>query len=707
MQKKQVEIIADRMQLSERKILGTLQLLQDGSTIPFIARYRKEATGSLDEVQIASIEKEWKRLQELEKRRETILKTIGDQGKLTENLRQRVLACYELNELEDLYLPFKPKRRTRGTMAKEKGLEPLARVIFKQQDHRLQQLAASYLKKEVPNVDEALQGARDIMAEWINEQERARSIVRKAFAHSALISCKVIRSKREEAAKYQDYFDYHEPLRKCPSHRMLAIRRGEAEGYLRISLAPEEEPVIRTLNNYFLKGRGPASREVELAIEDAYKRLLEPSIETEFRQSSKSRADEEAINVFATNLQQLLLAPPLGQKKVLGIDPGFRTGCKLVCLDENGDLLREDKIFPHPPQSNSEQARRKVQSLVQSYAVEAIAIGNGTAGRETMAWCQKIDFGKPVEIFLVNEAGASIYSASDVAREEFPDYDVTVRGAVSIGRRLMDPLAELVKIDPKSIGVGQYQHDVNQVQLRDRLTQVVEQCVNQVGVNLNTASKHLLMYISGLGPTLAQNIINFRSEISAFHSREELNQVPRMGAKAFEQSAGFLRIRNGKNPLDNTAVHPERYPIVERMAKDMGVNVQALIQNEDLRKKIDVNNYISKGVGLPTLQDILKELEKPGMDPRGEAKAFQFANIHSIDDLSEGMVVPGVINNITNFGAFVDIGIKESGLVHISQLANRFIKNPAAVVSLNQQVKVRIIEIDRKRSRIQLSMKDV
>lgn len=704
---KHINLIADQLHLPTKKVAGTLSLLEGGATIPFIARYRKEATGSLDETQIAAIEKEGKRLSELEKRRETILQTIEDQGKLTDNLRQRILSCYDATELEDIYLPYKPKRRTRGTMAKEKGLEPLAEVLFSQDKQNAEQLAQAFINDEVANVEEALQGARDIMAEWINEDEKARNRVRRAFARDAMITCKVARGKEEEGAKYRDYFDYQEPLKKCPSHRMLAIRRGESEGILRVIIEPEEEPTVYGLEKLFLKGYGAATQQVKEAITDAYKRLLSPSIETEFRQSSKGEADQEAIEVFALNLRQLLLSAPLGQKRVLGIDPGFRTGCKVVCLDESGNLLRNETIYPHPPQSDEYGARKTLQHLVDRFNMDAIAIGNGTAGRETMALCQKMDFGKPVQVFLVNEAGASIYSASDVAREEFPDHDVTVRGAVSIGRRLMDPLAELVKIDPKSIGVGQYQHDVNQPQLRDSLTQVVESCVNSIGINLNTASKHLLTYVSGLGPTLAQNIVDYRTQNGAFLSRKALLKVARMGDKAFEQSAGFLRIRDGKNPLDNTAVHPESYSIVEQMAKDLGVTVQSLIEDAQVRKSINLNRYTTETVGLPTLKDIMKELEKPGLDPRGEAKAFQFANIKTIDDLHEGMVVPGIVNNITNFGAFVDIGIKESGLVHISQLANRFVKNPAEVVSLNQEVEVRVMEIDRKRGRIQLSMKEV
>lgn len=707
MSEQHISIIADRLQLPSRKVAGTLNLLNDGATIPFISRYRKEATGSLDETQIAAIEREGRRLTELDKRRETILQTIQEQGKLTDSLRRRIEGCWDSTELEDIYLPYKPKRRTKGTMAKEKGLEPLAEVLYKQEAGQIEKLAQSFLNEEVPSVEEALQGARDIMAEWINEDEQARNRVRRSFERDAIITSKVARGKEEEGAKYQDYFDYQEALKKCPSHRMLAIRRGESEGILRVIIEPEETPTLFNLEKLVLKGHGPATEQVKLALSDAYKRLLAPAIETEFRQSSKTKADQEAIEVFAQNLRQLLLSAPLGQKRVLGIDPGFRTGCKVVCLDENGNLLYFEAIYPHPPQSDEYGAKKALQYLADHYQIEAIAIGNGTAGRETMSLCQKTDFGRRIQVFTVNEAGASIYSASDIAREEFPDQDVTVRGAVSIGRRLMDPLAELVKIDPKSIGVGQYQHDVNQPQLRESLTQVVESCVNSIGINLNTASKHLLTYVSGLGPTLAQNIVDFRAQNGTFTSRKALMKVPRMGDKAYEQCAGFLRIREGKNPLDNTAVHPERYALVEKMAADLGVDVESLIQDAALRKAVDLKRYATDAVGLPTLKDIMKELEKPGLDPRGEARAFQFADIKTIDDLHEGMVVPGIVNNITNFGAFVDIGIKESGLVHISQLANRYVKNPLDVVSLNQEVQVRVMEIDRKRGRVQLSMKEV
>ena len=700
-------LVAERTGLARKKVFSTLQLLSEGATIPFIARYRKEATGLLDEVEIADIQREHKKLEELEKRKQTVLSAIAEQGKLTDELRRRIERTFDATELEDLYLPYKRKRKTRASKAREKGLEPLAEQLMQQQDGQAERAAQAFVNAEVPDVEAALQGARDIIAEWVNEDEKARHKVRHAFRKEATIRSKVARGKKEEGAKYKDYFDYEEPLKKCPSHRLLAIRRGEEEGILRVYISPDEEGTIYRLQRYYTNGNGSAAGQVKAAVEDSYKRLLGPSIETEFRNMAKAKADEEAIDVFTTNLRQLLLTPPLGQQRTLGIDPGFRTGCKVVVLDESGKLLRHTAIYPHPPQKDEYQAVKTLKQLVQQFEIEAIAVGNGTAGRETLGLCRKIDFGRPLNIFSVNEAGASIYSASEIAREEFPKEDVTVRGAVSIGRRLMDPLAELVKIDPKSIGVGQYQHDVNQTRLKESLDQVVESAVNSVGINVNTASKHLLTYVSGLGPTLAQNIVQYRAENGPFHSRRQLNKVPRMGAKAFEQCAGFLRIRDGKHPLDNTAVHPESYPVVEQMAADLGCTVQDLIEQPSLRQQIELRRYITDTVGLPTLKDIMKELEKPGLDPRGQAQSFEFANIHSIQDLQPGMVVPGIVNNITNFGAFVDIGIKESGLVHISQLANKFVKNPADVVSLNQPVQVRIMEVDTQRKRIQLSMKDV
>lgn len=708
MNKQHIPLIADTLQITPRRIENTIQLLAEGATIPFISRYRKEATGSLDEVQVAEIQREWKKLEELDKRKETVLSAIEEQGKLTDDLRRRIADCWNATELEDLYLPYKRKRKTRASVAREKGLEPLAEAIFAQKDHRVAELAGRYLTDEVPSVAEALQGARDIIAEWINEDEKARNNVRRQFRRDAVIRSKVARGKEEEGEKYRDYFDYQESLKKCPSHRLLAIRRGEEEGFLRVSISPDEEQTLYQLERQYLRGQGAAAEQVKEALQDGYKRLLAPSIETEFRNLAKEKADAEAINVFTTNLRQLLLAPPLGQRRVLGIDPGFRTGCKVVCLDDSGRLLHNETIYPHPPQSDEFMAKRTLEHLADQFQIEAIAVGNGTAGRETMSLCQSIRFDRPVQVFMVNEAGASVYSASEIAREEFPDHDVTVRGAISIGRRLMDPLAELVKIDPKSIGVGQYQHDVNQTHLKESLDQTVESCVNAVGINLNTASKHLLTYVSGLGGVIAQNIVDYRSEHGPFESRQELKKVSRLGDKAFEQCAGFLRIRGGRHPLDNTAVHPESYHIVERMAKDLGCTIEDLIENAALRKKINLQRYVSETVGLPTLNDIMQELAKPGLDPRGEAKAFSFdKNVKSIEDLHEGMVLPGIINNITNFGAFVDIGIKEGGLVHISQLANRFVKNPADVVSLHQQVMVRVVSVDIKRKRVQLSMKDV
>jgi uncharacterized protein len=708
MNRQHIPIIADTLQITPRRIENTIQLLAEGATIPFISRYRKEATGSLDEVQVAEIQREWKKMEDLDKRKETVLSAIEEQGKLTDDLRHRIADCWNATELEDLYLPYKRKRKTRASVARENGLEPLAQQIFAQKDHRVEELAGRFLTEEVPGIEEALQGARDIIAEWINEDEKARNSVRRQFRRDAVIRSKVARGKEEEGEKYRDYFDYEESLKKCPSHRLLAIRRGEEEGFLRVGISPDEEQTLYQLERQYLRGHGAASEQVKQALHDGYKRLLAPSIETEFRNLAKEKADAEAIQVFTTNLRQLLLAPPLGQRRVMGIDPGFRTGCKVVCLDDSGQLLHNETIYPHPPQSNEFMAKRTLEHLADQFQVEAIAVGNGTAGRETMSLCQSIRFDRPVEVFMVNEAGASVYSASEIAREEFPDHDVTVRGAISIGRRLMDPLAEFVKIDPKSIGVGQYQHDVNQTQLKESLDQTVESCVNSVGINLNTASKHLLTYVSGLGGAIAQNIVDYRSEHGPFESRRELKKVSRLGEKAFEQCAGFLRIRGGRHPLDNTAVHPESYHIVEQMAGDQGCTIEDLIRNAALRKKINLQQYVSETVGLPTLNDIMQELAKPGLDPRGEAKAFSFdKNVKSIEDLREGMVLPGIVNNITNFGAFVDIGIKEGGLVHISQLANRFVKNPADVVSLHQQVMVRVVSVDIKRKRVQLSMKDV
>jgi len=697
--------IAFNLNLPKKSVENTVALFETGATIPFISRYRKEQTGSLDEVQIEDIHSEMTKFKDLQKRKETILKAIEEQGKLTDDLKRRIQDTWEPIILEDIYLPYKQKRKTRATVAKEKGLEPLAKELYRQQLDNVDGMAEKFLSNDVENIDDALQGARDIISEWLNEDEAVRAMVRIALSQGATIKSKVARGKQEAGEKFKDYFEFEEPLNRCPSHRLLAIRRGEDEGFLRVSVAPDEEDTLYRMERKVVKSRTESSHQVKLALEDAYKRLLQPSIETEFRNLSKEKADDEAISVFAENLRQLLLSPPLGQKRIMGIDPGFRTGCKVVCLAENGDLLKNTNIYPHPPQNKKFETEQELKMLVDQYDINAIAVGNGTAGRETISLCKSIDFGKKVEIFSVNENGASIYSASKIAREEFPDHDVTVRGSVSIARRLMDPLAELVKIDAKSIGVGQYQHDVNQVKLRDRLDRVVESCVNSVGINLNTASKHLLNYVSRLGSTIAQNIVDYRTENGAFTSRKQLQKVPRLGGKAFEQSAGFLRITDAKNPLDNTAVHPESYHIVKAMAKDLGCEIQDLIDKEELRKQLDLRSYVSNEFGLPTLQDIVKELAKPGLDPRGEAKSFEFADIHSIEDVNVGMIIPGIVTNITNFGAFVDIGVKQDGLVHISQIANKFVKNPADVVSLNQKVQVKVIDLDVGRKRINLSMK--
>ncbi len=699
--------IAQKLKIHIRQVEAVLELLETGATIPFISRYRKEATGSLDEVQIGDIQDWLKKLTELEKRRESILATIEEQGKLTPELRAAILAADTMTELEDLYLPYKQKRKTRGSMAIEKGLEPLAKRIFSQKDKEVASLAQQFLNEKVASVEDALQGARDIIAEWVAEDKTARDRVRRHFERGAFITSKLVKNKEEEAKKYQDYFDCDEKLDKTPSHRLLAMRRGEEEGFLRVGIAPDEEMAVQSLDEMFVIGSGAAANQVAVAVKDSYKRLLQPGIETEFRNASKEKADLEAIRVFVENLRQLLLAAPLGEKRVLGIDPGFRTGCKVVVLDANGNLLHNTTIYPHLGQNQNFESQHQVLDLVKKYKIEAISVGNGTAGRETIDFLNKLKFENPIEIFQVSEAGASIYSASEVAREEFPDHDVTVRGAVSIGRRLMDPLAELVKIDPKSIGVGQYQHDVNQTQLKESLDRSVESCVNAVGINLNTASKHLLTYVSGLGPTLAQNIVQFRAENGAFKSRSELKKVARLGEKAFEQCAGFLRIREAKNPLDNTAVHPERYELVQEMAKDLGCTVQNLLADREKRQGIDLKKYVRGDVGLPTLQDILKELEKPGLDPRGAPKPFEFSNVRSIEDLHVGMVLPGIVTNITAFGAFVDLGIKDSGLVHISQMSNRRVNNPLEVVKLQQQVMVRVVEVDLGRKRVALSMKDV
>lgn len=703
------QMIATALKLPVHRVENTLKLLQGGATIPFISRYRKEATGGLDEVQIGDIHTRYEKLCELAKRKETVLSTIEEQGKLTDTLRERISNCWDATELEDIYLPFKPKRKTRAEAARQKGLEPLAMLLLMQRENNLSARVRQFVKGDVKDEEDALKGARDIIAEQVNEDERARNLIRNQFSRQAMITSKVVKGKeKEEAAlKYRDYFDFSEPLKKCTSHRLLAIRRGETEGILKVSITPDDESACtERLERQYVHGNGECSAQVAEAVNDAYKRLLKPAIETEFSALNKEKADEEAIRVFAENLRQLLLAPPLGQKRTMGIDPGYRTGCKVVCLDAQGTLLHNEAIYPHPPKSETALAGRKLVKLVEQYKIEAIAIGNGTASRETERFVTSQRYDREVQVFVVSEDGASIYSASKIARDEFPEYDVTVRGAVSIGRRLMDPLAELVKIDAKSIGVGQYQHDVDQSKLKASLDQTVESCVNLVGVNVNTASKHLLTYVSGLGPTLAQNIVDYRTENGAFHSRKELLKVPRMGAKAFEQCAGFLRIPQADNPLDNSAVHPESYAIVEKMAKDLKCSVADLIKNKELRSQIDIKNYVTDTVGLPTLTDILQELNKPGRDPRQKIQVFEFdKNVQTIDDLREGMELPGIINNITNFGCFVDIGIKENGLVHISQLADKFVSDPTTVVSMHQHVRVRVLSIDHERKRIQLTMK--
>ena len=706
MQPELSKMVAATLSIAERQVARTLDLLEGGATIPFISRYRKEMTGGLDEVQIGEIKRVYDKLVETGKRKETILASIGAQDKLTDELKRRIEACWDATELEDIYLPYKPKRRTRAEIARQKGLEPLAVIIAMQREAHIREVAGRYVNGQVKDADEALAGASDILAEQFNENERCRNAVRQQFRRGAVISSKVVKGKEEEGAKYRDYFDFSEPLKRCSSHRLLALRRGEAEGILKVAISPDDEDCVENLNRLCVKGNGECSKLVASALTDSYKRLIKPSIETEFAAASKQKADDEAIRVFAQNLHQLLLAPPLGQKRVLGLDPGFRTGCKVVCLDAQGNLLHNEAIYPHPPRNEYAQSQRKLQKLVEQYDIQAIAIGNGTASRETESFVQSVRFDRPVEAFVVSEDGASIYSASKIAREEFPEYDVTVRGAVSIGRRLMDPLAELVKIDPKSIGVGQYQHDVDQTKLRETLNRTVESCVNAVGVNLNTASCQLLTYVSGLGPQLAQNIVDYRAENGPFPTRRDLMKVKRMGAKAFEQCAGFLRIPGGENPLDNTAVHPERYALVQRMAKDAGASVEELIRNKELRRSIPLERYVTEDCGLPTLNDIMSELDKPGRDPRSKIKAFSFdPNVHTMDDLKEGMVLPGIISNITNFGCFVDIGVHEKGLVHISQLADRYVSDPNEVVSLHQQVNVRVLQVDKERKRIALSLK--
>lgn len=705
LQEHHITLLVNTNQISPRQIRNTLALLDEGATIPFVSRYRKEATGGLDEVQIADLKEQHDKLVELSKRKETILKSILEQEKLTDELRKQIENCWNATELEDIYLPFKPKKRTRAEIAREKGLEPLAKILMSQKTDDVMMSAKQFINEQIETEEDALKGARDIIAEWVNESATARNAIRSIFSREAFISSKVVKGKEEEAQNFRDYFDASEKLSRISSHRLLAMRRGETEGFLRVSISPEDENCKDRLLRIFQKSENESALQVAEAVNDAYKRLLKPSIENEFASTSKEKADLEAIRVFAENLRQLLLAPPLGQKRVMGIDPGFRTGCKIVCLDAQGNLLHNENIYPNPPQNEHSQAMRKVQKMVEAYDIQAIAIGNGTASRETERFIQNIRYDRKVQVFVVSENGASIYSASKTAREEFPDYDVTVRGAVSIGRRLMDPLAELVKIDPKSIGVGQYQHDVDQTKLKNSLDQTVENTVNRVGVNLNTSSKHLLTYVSGVGPQIAQNIVDYRADNGAFNNRKELMKVPKLGTKTFEQCAGFLRISDGDNPLDNSAVHPESYSVVQKMAKKLGKSISELIRNKELRQALDLSEFVTEKVGLPTLNDILDELEKPGRDPRSPIKIFEFdPNVKDINNLQEGMELPGIITNVTNFGAFCDVGIKENGLIHISNLADRFVSNPSEIVSLHQHVQVRVLEVDLARKRIQLKL---
>ena len=709
MELKYSQHIASTLNLSLKQINNIHDLHAEGATIPFISRYRKEATGNLDEVVIGNVIEQLKYFTELDKRKDTVVKTIEEAGKLTPELKRRIEDCINATELEDIYLPYKPKRKTKASVAIEKGLEPLAKLIFEQGSFNLEEEANKFINEQVKDLAESLQGARDIIAEWISENEQARNIVRKLFTEEAIVSSRVLTSKKEdvEAQKYRDYFEFKEPLAQSPSHRILAIRRGEKEGYLIMDINVDKETANAELKRVFLKSSNAAAQQVSIAIEDCFGRLLKPSIETEFRTASKTQADDEAIRVFAENLRQLLLASPLGQKRVMAIDPGFRTGCKVVCLDEHGTFLKYTSIFPHAPQNEWNAALQTIKELVARYDIEAIGYGNGTASKETESLVRGIDFGKPVSVFMVNESGASIYSASEVAREEFPNEDVTVRGAISIGRRLLDPLSELVKIDAKSIGVGQYQHDVNQNRLKDALDQVVESCVNFVGVDVNTASKHLLMYVSGLSSTVAKNVVEYRTKNGAFKSREELHKVTMLGPKAFEQCAGFLRIPNANNPLDNSAVHPESYHVVEAMAAKVNSTVNDLVQNSILRKDLKAKDFVTDTIGQFTIEDILKELEKPGRDPRSAIEEFRFADgIHTMEDLKPGMKLPGIVTNITNFGAFVDVGVKQDGLVHISHLANRYISDPNEAVKLGQKVMATVLEVDVARKRIALSLKE-
>ena len=706
--------IAQALGLSERHVAGTLQLLDEGCTIPFISRYRKERTGGMNEVQIGQVSHLNEKMKELAKCKETIVKTIDEQGKLTDTLKTRIENCWDATELEDIYLPFKPKRRTSAQVARELWLEPLATLILMQREQSPLRAAERFVKGDVKDVESAIKGAQDIIAETVSEDEQARNTVRLSFKRGATITSKVVKAKKDsdEATKFSDYFDWSEPLRRCSSHRLLAMRRGENEGILRVNITTDDEQCIDRLQRRFVHGRGPCQTLVAEAVADAYKRLMEPSIENEFAGESKEKADTEAIGVFVANLRQLLLSAPLGQKRVMGIDPGFRTGCKVVCLDNQGNLLHHEAIFPHPPVNHRMQATMHVLQMLEDYHIEAIAIGNGTASRETNAFIKDVldnpqnRLSANPQVFTVSEDGASVYSASETARQEFPDEDVTVRGAVSIGRRLMDPLAELVKIDPKSIGVGQYQHDVDQGRLKKSLEETVESCVNSVGVNLNTASQHLLMYVSGLGPALAKNIVEYRRANGPFTAREQLKKVPRLGSNAFLQCAGFLRIPQAQNPLDNSAVHPESYPIVEKMAKDQGCTVADLMADKSRRERVDIQRYVTAEAGLPTLTDIMSELEKPGRDPREQIEVFEFdPNVKDIEDLEEGMILPGIVTNITNFGAFVDVGVHQDGLVHVSQLANRFVKDPNDVVHLHQHVQVKVTGVDLRRRRISLTMK--
>jgi len=701
-----VQLVAKEFQLSQDGVRNTMQLLDEGATIPFISRYRKERTGGFDEVQIENISDLYEKFTEIEKRKETIISTLVEQDNLTPELKKRIDDCWQMHELEDIYLPFKPKRHTRAEVAREKGLEPLAKMIMKQNMDDVEKAALSFLKNGIESVEDALKGARDIIAEWVNENERARHSVRYHFRKDAVISSKVIKGKELEALKYKDYFEYSKPLRQCLSHQYLALARGEREGFLRVNVSPSEDSCLEDLYRLFVRGNSSSAEQVKVAVTDSYKRLLKPSVETEFSAQTKEKSDDEAIRVFAENLRQLLLAPPLGKKRVLGVDPGFRTGCKIVCLDAQGKLLHNETIYPHFPQNETGLAAKKLAHLVETYDIQAIAIGNGTASRETEEFITRLRYDRKLQVFVVSENGASIYSASKTAREEFPEYDVTVRGAVSIGRRLMDPLAELVKIEPKSIGVGQYQHDVDAGKLKKSLDQTVVSCVNKVGVNLNTASKYILMYVSGLNSAMAQNIVDYRDKNGAFSDRFQLMKVPRIGPKAFEQSAGFLRISGAENPLDNSAVHPERYNLIEKMAKDQNCSVTELIKQKELRKAICIEDYITDNAGLPTLKDIMDELDKPGRDPRNTIEVFEFdKNIRKIEDLQPGMILNGIVSNITAFGCFVDIGIKENGLVHISEMADKYISNPGQVVSMHQHIQIKVLDVDLHRKRIQLSLK--